>query len=482
MALYVHNTLTRERELFTPGDSGRVTMYVCGSTVYNYSHVGNARPPVVFDVLARLLRRSYQLVYARNVTDVDDKINAAAQAEKIEIGVLTARYLKAFQEDVTALGVLPPDLEPRVTDHLPPIVRFIEKLIAAGHAYEAEGHVLFSVPSYPAYGGLSGRAQEDMLAGARVDVAPYKRDPSDFVLWKPSQKEIVGWPSPWGRGRPGWHIECSTMVEQHLGETIDIHGGGTDLVFPHHENEVAQSVCAHGGKPYVRYWLHNGMVDFGAEKMSKSLGNVVLVRDLLKQHAGEAVRLALLSAHYRQPLGWSEPLIVAARQNLDRMYGALRDAGVRGAQLAAPSVAPPAGVLAALEDDLNTPRALAELHGVLKAANTTADPQERRAHAESLRAGAWLMGLLTQDPLAWFTQSSAGDDLDAAEIDSLIARRDALRKERNFREADRIRDDLAARGVVIEDGAGGARWRRTGATRASGAAASRTPGPDGKPG
>jgi cysteinyl-tRNA synthetase len=463
MALHVHNTLTRALEPFTPGDPARVTMYVCGPTVYNYAHVGNARPPVVFDVLARLLRRSYRLVYARNVTDVDDKINAAAKAEGVEIGVLTARYLAAYNADLAGLGVAPPDVEPRVTAHLPQIVRFIEKLIAAGHAYEAEGHVLFDVPSYAQYGGLSGRDRDDLLAGARVEVAPYKRDPGDFVLWKPSPPDLVGWTSPWGRGRPGWHVECSTMVEQHLGDTIDLHGGGQDLIFPHHENEVAQSVCAHGGKLYSRYWLHNGMVDFGAEKMSKSLGNVVLIRDVLAKHAGETVRLALLNAHYRQPLGWGEPLLAEARKKLDRMYGALRDAGVTGAETGPPAAEPPAAMIAALEDDLNTPQALAELFGVVRAANATADPVERRALADSLRAGGWLLGLLGADPAAWFEQPGAAgdDDVDPAEIDSLLKQRDAFRKARNFREADRIRDGLAARGIVIEDVAGGARWRRS---------------------
>ncbi|HET7133046.1 MAG TPA: cysteine--tRNA ligase [Gammaproteobacteria bacterium] len=461
MALHVHNTLTRALEPFTPGDPNRVTMYVCGPTVYNYAHVGNARPPVVFDVLARLLRRSYKLVYARNVTDVDDKINAAAKAEGVEIGVLTARYLAAYHADLAGLGVAPPDVEPRVTSHIPQIVRFIERLVAAGHAYEAEGHVLFDVPSYAEYGGLSGRDRDDLIAGARVEVAPYKRDPADFVLWKPSPPDLVGWPSPWGRGRPGWHVECSTMVEQHLGDTIDIHGGGQDLIFPHHENEVAQSVCAHGGTLYSRYWIHNGMVDFGTEKMSKSLGNVVLIRDVLAQHAGETVRLALLTAHYRQPLGWGQPLLAEARKKLDRMYGALRDAGVTGAQAAPPAAEPPAAVVAALEDDLNTPQALAELFGVVRAANAAADPGERRKLAESLRAGASLLGLLGEDPAAWFEKAGAGaEDIDAAEIDSLLKQRDAFKKARNYREADRIRDGLAARGIVIEDVPGGARWRR----------------------
>jgi cysteinyl-tRNA synthetase len=458
-ALVLHNTLTRAREPFAPLAPGRVTMYVCGPTVYNYAHIGNARPPVIFDVLARLLRRTYRLTYARNVTDVDDKINDAAREEGVPIGVVTARYLAAFHEDLRALGVVPPDVEPRVTENIRAIIAMIERLIAAGHAYEAEQHVLFSVASFPDYGRLSGRDPDELLAGARVEVAPYKRDPGDFVLWKPSPPDIVGWPSPWGRGRPGWHIECSAMAEAHLGETIDIHGGGVDLVFPHHENEIAQSTCAHGGALYARFWLHNGLVQVDGEKMSKSLGNVKLVRDLLAAHGGETVRLALLTAHYRQPLDWTEQLVAETRQKLDRLYGALRDAGVTGPMTAAPAAEPPEGVLAALADDLNTPEALAALFGVARAANRTADAAEKRALAESLRAGAWLLGLLTQDPAAWFT-GGAGSAADDAEIDRLVEQRDAFRRERNFKEADRIRQQLAERGIVIEDAAGGARWRR----------------------
>jgi cysteinyl-tRNA synthetase len=462
MALFLHNTLTRAREPFEPpiqADPKRVTMYVCGPTVYNYAHIGNARPPVVFDVLQRLLRRSYNLTYARNVTDVDDKINDAAKAEGVDIGVLTARYLAAFHEDLRALGVEPPDVEPRVTSHLREIIAMIERLIAAGHAYEAEGHVLFAVPSFADYGRLSGRDRDDMIAGARIEVAPYKRDPGDFVLWKPSDKDTVGWPSPWGRGRPGWHIECSAMAETHLGETIDIHGGGVDLLFPHHENERAQSTCVHGGAPFARYWLHNGLVQADGEKMSKSLGNVRLVRDLLREHGGETVRLALLTAHYRQPLDWTDQLVSESRQKLDRMYGALRDAGLSGTLTRAPAAAPPPKMLAALEDDLNTPEAIAELFGIVRATNRATDSAEKRALAESLRAGAWLLGLLTQEPQAWFgAGASAGND--DAEVDSLVKQRDALKQQRNYKEADRIRDRLAAQGIVIEDTPQGARWRR----------------------
>jgi len=460
MALALHNTLTREREPFVPAnpaDPKLVTMYVCGPTVYNYAHIGNMRPPVVFDVLARLLRRSYTLTYARNVTDVDDKINDAVKKEGVPIGVLTARYLAAYHEDLRVLGVAPPDVEPRVTDNIPSIVGFIERLIDAGYAYVAEGHVLFAVSSFKAYGHLSGRDPEDMLAGARVVVAPYKREPGDFVLWKPSDPEIVGWESPWGRGRPGWHIECSAMAAAHLGETIDIHGGGVDLLFPHHENELAQSTCGHGGKTFARYWLHNGLIQFDGEKMSKSLGNVRLARDLLAEHGGETVRLALLTAHYRQPLDWTDQLVVESKQKLDRMYGALRDAGVGGELTHAPAAPPPAGLLAALEDEINTPEAIAELFNVVRATNRATEPLEKRALAESLRAGAWLLGLLTQDPARWFAAVGGSDD---AEVDSLVKQRDAFRKERNFAEADRIRRELTERGIVIEDAAGGARWRR----------------------
>jgi len=460
MALFLHNTLTRTRERFEPSDPQRVTMYVCGPTVYDYAHIGNARPPVVFDVLQRLLRRSYGLIYARNVTDVDDKINDAAKAEGVPIGVLTARYLAAFHEDLRRLGVAPPDVEPRVTDHLPQIVGLIERLIAAGHAYAAEGHVLFSVASFAQYGQLSGREPDDMIAGARIEVAPYKRDPGDFVLWKPSDDATVGWPSPWGRGRPGWHIECSAMAETHLGETIDIHGGGVDLVFPHHENEVAQSTCAHGGARYARYWLHNGLVQVNGEKMSKSLGNVKLMGELLAAHGGETVRLGLLTAHYRQPLDWTDQLVTETKQKLDRMYGALREAGITGALMQPPSAAPPAAVLAALEDDLNTPEAVAELFGIVRAANRATDAAEKRALAESLRAGGWLLGLLTQEPSVWYGAGQPGNGAADAEIDTLVRQRDALRRERNFAEADRIRRQLTERGIVIEDAAGGARWRR----------------------
>ena len=465
MALHLHNTLTRTRERFEPQVPGRVTMYVCGPTVYSFAHIGNARPCVVFDVLARLLRRSYGLVYVRNVTDVDDKINEAAREEGVPIDVLTARYLAAFHEDMGSLGVLPPDVEPRATEHLPDIVTLVERLLEAGHAYVAEDHVLFSVPSFDSYGALSGRAQEDLIAGARVKVESYKRNPADFVLWKPSSANGVGWDSPWGYGRPGWHAECSAMVRAHLGETIDIHGGGLDLIFPHHENETAQSTCAYGVQRYCRYWVHNGLVDVRGEKMSKSLGNVLLVRNLLDEAPGEAVRLGLLTAHYRQPLDWNSAVLADARQKLDKMYGALRNAGVtgpaRGDRAADdPEAEPPRGVLEALEDDLNTPKALAELFGLVRKLNSASDPGARTRLARDLRAGGWLLGLLQDDPQAWFTGDRTGDDPGDEWIDARVQERQTMRRARNFAEADRIRDELADLGIVIEDSAEGPRWRR----------------------
>ena len=455
--MLLHNTATGRKELFQPQDPQRVTMYVCGPTVYSYAHIGNFRPPVVFDVLARVLRRRYPGVhYARNITDIDDKINAAAAREGVEIGVITSRYAAAYHEDLAALGVAPTDSEPRVTGHIPQIISMIERLIASGHAYAAEGHVLFQVSTYADYGQLSHRDTREMLAGARVEVAPYKKEPGDFVLWKPSSPELPGWESPWGRGRPGWHIECSAMAEALLGETIDIHGGGHDLVFPHHENERAQSTCAHGGKVFARYWLHNGFVTMDSEKMSKSLGNVLLVHEMLKAAPGEAIRLGLLTGHYRQPLDWNDETIPDARRKLDRLYGALRDAGE-----AAPSDAKaPQAFVAALEDDLNTPAALAELFELARSLNKTESAEDKSRLAAQLRDAGSLLGLLQQPAQAWFSQAgdTAGKPSDD-EIKALIDQRAAAKKAKNFKEADRIRDDLKARGVLIEDSVQGTRWR-----------------------
>ncbi len=456
MTLSLYNTRTRQKEPFAPLQPGRVTMYVCGPTVYSFPHIGNARPAVVFDVLARLLRTRYQLTYARNITDIDDKINRAAAAEGVPIGEIAVRYAKAYHADMRALGVLAPDIEPRATEHLASIIRMISGLIDSGHAYTAEGHVLFRVASCADYGALSRRDQRELLAGARVEVAPYKESAGDFVLWKPSTPDLPGWDSPWGRGRPGWHIECSAMVAEHLGPTIDIHGGGNDLIFPHHENEIAQSSCAHGGALFVRYWLHNGFVNIDHTKISKSLGNVLLVRNLLDQAPGEAIRLALLAAHYRQPLDWTSEVLPEARRKLDRLYGALRD--VEGWQ--ALEAEPDAGFIAALDDDLNTPQALAVLFNLARDANRSNDPAERAGLAARLRASGALLGLLGADPNAWF-MAEVSDGLSAEQIETMLAARRAARANRDFKLADQIRDQLVEAGILIEDSAEGTRWRRS---------------------
>jgi cysteinyl-tRNA synthetase len=447
--LTLHNHLTRKKQPFEPADPQHVTVYVCGPTVYGAAHIGNGRAAVVFDVLVRLLRVLYPTVtFARNITDIDDKINAKAADEGVDISVITARYHAKYLEDMGALGVLPPDIEPHATDHMAEMIAMISDLIAKGHAYAAEGHVLFDVTSDAEYGRFSGRNRDEMLAGARVDVAPYKRDAGDFVLWKPSSDDLPGWDSPWGRGRPGWHIECSAMIEKHLGETIDIHGGGADLQFPHHENESAQSRCAHG-KPLARFWLHNGMLNMGGEKMSKSLGNIALVDELIADFPPEALRLALLQGHYRQILDFNDELIAQSVKNLDRLYGALRDASdIQVSDISAADV--PAGFLAALCDDVNTPKALAELFVL---ANDLSTPEKKRA----LLAAGQVMGLLQQDPDAWF----ATDDshLDKAEVERLIAARQSARQAKDYAAADAARDQLTALGVVIEDTADGTIWR-----------------------
>jgi len=444
--LFVHNSLTRRKERFSPIDPGHVRMYVCGPTVYDLAHLGNARPVVVFDVLARLLRRLYpRVTYVRNITDIDDKINARSKESGEPIGAITARTTADYHADMESLGALPPDQEPRATSHVAEMIAMIERLIAAGHAYAAEGHVLFAVPSFKDYGKLSGRSHEELLAGARIDVAPYKRDAGDFVLWKPSTDDMPGWESPWGRGRPGWHIECSAMSWRYLGESFDIHGGGSDLIFPHHENELAQSVCAFPGSSFARAWMHNGMLLVNGEKMSKSLGNFFTVRDVLAKAPGEAVRLLLLRAHYRSALDFTDAALAETRHDLDRFYRALeRHPGVEAG-------APPDAVMEALCDDLNTPLVISLMHGLADAA-LAGDA----AAAAGLRGAGALMGVLSQAPEAWFR--GAGDD--TADIEAAIADRLAARKARDFARADAIRADLLAKGIVLEDGPGGTTWRR----------------------
>jgi len=445
--LVLHNSQSRQKEVFVPQNTARVTIYVCGPTVYGPCHIGNFRPAVVFDVLVRLLRQLYpQVVYARNITDIDDKINAKAAEKGVEIGRITEQFHKKYNEDLVQIGVLPPDIEPHATGHIGEMQAMIAALIEKGHAYAAEGHVLFDVTQDSEYGGLSGRSQDDMLAGARVEMAPYKKNPGDFVLWKPSSDDQPGWDSVWGRGRPGWHIECSAMIEKHLGETIDIHGGGADLQFPHHENEAAQSRCAHAA-PLARYWLHNGMLNIGGEKMSKSLGNIMVMDDLLQQVPGEAVRLALLQGQYRQRLDFTPELLTQSKKNLDRLYGALLDADVEAVETPVP-----AGFMAALCDDLNTPKALAELFALAKRAGT---PEGKGA----LLAAGHLMGLLTQNPEDWFAAKTGHAEIDAAAVEALIAARAQARADKDYAAADAARDKLTAMGVVIEDTADGTIWK-----------------------
>ena len=450
--MLLHNTLTRKKEPFTPLETDHVRLYVCGPTVYQRIHIGNARPLIVFDVLFRLLRHHYSKVtYVRNITDVDDKIINQARENGEPIEALTRRTTAAFEADAAALGCLEPTLEPKATEHISEMVALIERLIQTGHAYEAEGHVLFHTPSMPTYGRLSGRSRDDQIAGARVEVAPYKRDPADFVLWKPAGDDEPGWESPWGRGRPGWHIECSAMAEKHLGLPFDIHGGGQDLIFPHHENEIAQSCCAHGQETMARFWLHNGFVDMRGQKMSKSLGNVLRMDEALAVVPGEAIRLWMLGAHYRAPIDCSEQGFAEAKTQLDRFYGALERAGEGGRAAAEPAL------LDALEDDLNTPKAIAVLHDLLGQLNRAKHGQAP-AIAARLKASGALLGLLQAAPSTWLHGGEAAAD---GCIEALIEERLQARKNKDFARADGIRDQLAAEGIVLEDGPGGTTWRKS---------------------
>ncbi|MGH7068270.1 MAG: cysteine--tRNA ligase [Acetobacteraceae bacterium] len=445
MDLYFHNSLTRRRERFVPLDPGHVRIYVCGPTVYDLAHVGNARAVVVFDALVRLLRHNYpRVTYVRNITDVEDKIIARSAETGEPISTLTRRTTAEFHADMAALGALAPDLEPRATTHIGDMITLIERLIANGHAYVSEGHVLFAVASFAAYGHLSGRSRAEMIAGARVEIAPYKRDPADFVLWKPSTADLPGWDSPWGRGRPGWHIECSAMSWRHLGPDFDIHGGGADLLFPHHENEIAQSCSAFPESHFARVWLHNGMLRVHGEKMAKSLGNFLTVRDALAAAPGEAVRLLLLKTHYRSELDFSLSASTEARHELDRFYRALARHPVR------PQMPVPEPVMAALADDFNTPAALSAFHPLADRA-LAADPEA----AAGLAAAGALLGFLEADPAEWFHTGADRPAIEAA----ITARREA-RQARDFARADAIRAELAARGILLEDGPGGTTWRR----------------------
>ena len=456
--LTIYDTMAREKRAFQPADPERVTLYVCGPTVYNHAHIGNFRAAVVFDLLFRVLRYRFgadHVVYARNLTDVDDKIIKASRETGEPIAAITEKFTQIYREETAALGVLPPTHEPTATGHIGEMIALAQKLIDIGAAYAADGHVLFAVDSFDAYGAMSKVDREEMLAGARVEVAPYKKNAADFVLWKPSSESEPGWESPWGRGRPGWHIECSAMIEKTLGQTIDIHGGGQDLRFPHHENEIAQSSCAHGGAPLARYWMHNGFLRMGADKMSKSLGNIVLVKDLLQDWPGEVIRWALLSAHYRQPLEWTDQLLEQAKRQLDKFYRLIASVDVGAIAEETP---PPQSVLLALYDDLNTPEAIAGLHELRDIAMQTPEAQRGRAVASLKSAGA-LLGFFQADPATWF-KGDAKDGPSDEEIDALLEKRATARVQKDFETSDKIRDDLAAAGVVIEDGPDGATWRR----------------------
>ena len=459
MSLVLYDTKARAKRGFVPIDPMRVGMYVCGPTVYDRAHIGNARPVIVFDVLYRVLRVLYgaeHVTYVRNITDIDDKINAAAAANNEPIAALTKRTTAVFHADMAALGALPPDQEPRATDHVAGMIEMTATLIARGHAYEAEGHVLFDVPSMAGYGALSGRSLKEMIAGARVDVAPYKKNPGDFILWKPSSGDLPGWDSPWGRGRPGWHLECSVMSEKFLGLPVDIHGGGQDLIFPHHENERAQSLCAHGIETFANYWMHNGFVNMG-EKMSKSLGNILTVEQVLAEVGGkgEVARLLMLSTHYRKPLEWSSAGLVEARANMDRLYTALRGLSDVEADGDAMSDA----VWSALCDDLNTSKAIAALYALATDANKASDAAERARLKGALLAGGELLGLLTHDPAAWFKGDANEDEI---KIELMVTARSTARREGDFSEADRLRDELLVEfRIALEDRPDGTTdWKR----------------------
>ena len=457
MTLKLYNTMSGAKEVFEPLVPDSVTMYVCGPTVYNLAHIGNARPVVVFDTLFRLLRSHFgQVIYARNITDVDDKIIAAAREGQRSIESVTEEFTTKYREDMAQLNTLPPTLEPHATHNIAPMIELTRKLLEKGHAYESQGHVLFAVESMADYGKLSGRSLTDMLAGARVEVADYKRHPGDFVLWKPALEEEPGWDSPWGRGRPGWHLECSAMIREHLGETIDIHGGGRDLIFPHHENEIAQSRCAHGGD-YVRYWMHNAYLDLDGEKMSKSLGNVRTVRDLLQSYRGEVLRFALLSAHYRSALNFSAELLEQAETTLSGLYATLRDVQDSAAQTAVELAQEP--FYLALNDDLNTPVAIAEIHALAKQLHKAPETEKPALKARILAAGK-LLGILQQNPREWLQDAASDDAISAQEIEELIVQRQRAKLDGNYALADEIRQGLAAAGVVLEDSREGTQWKR----------------------
>ncbi len=450
VTLKLYNTLTGREEPFEPLDPQHVRMYVCGPTVYDRAHIGNARPVIVFDVLYRLLKRLYpRVTYVRNITDVDDKINAAAKERGVPIGELTRTTTQYFHDDIAELNTLKPGFEPRATEHIPQMIALVEKLLANGCAYAADGHVLFEVRRKNDYGKLSRQSRDEMIEGARVEVAPYKKDPLDFVLWKPSTPDLPGWESPWGRGRPGWHLECSAMSQHILGTTFDIHGGGADLVFPHHENEIAQSECAHRA-PFVRYWVHNGFLTVEGEKMSKSLGNFITIREALNRLPGEVIRFNMLGSHYRKPADWTHAGEEGAKKIMNRIYRVLRDAAVDAEQ----AEELPHGVLKALLDDLNTVEALRQLRLLVDQLGEARTIERKRELKSSILASGEVLGLLKIDPVAWFRWQprKTKNELDVSAIEVLVTARTTARQQRDFAEADRFRRELHDRyGVIVLD-------------------------------
>jgi cysteinyl-tRNA synthetase len=462
MDLKLYNSLTRQKQKFEPIDAERITMYACGPTVYNFVHIGNARPAVVFDTVYRVLRSVYpNVIYARNITDIDDKIINKSNELSVDINVITKKYSEAYFDDMQALNTLTPDQTPYATDHIPDMIHMVQALVDKGHAYAADsqneadkGHVLFSVPSMPDYGQLSKRNLDEQEAGARVEVAGYKQYAGDFVLWKPSTDSEPGWDSPWGRGRPGWHLECSAMIKKHLGDTIDIHAGGHDLIFPHHENEIAQSCCANDGKPLANFWMHNGFINIDGEKMSKSLGNFRLVNDLLQQYPGEVLRYVILSAHYRSEQNFSKELLDSAWRTLDTVYGFIRGIDPQEAILNRTGEG-----YKALLDDINTPVAISELYRLAKAANQAQGAEQQSLMAE-LAGLADILGLLQQDPEQWFTVARGDDQLTTEQIEEQIQARQQAKQDRDFAKADQIRQQLLDAGVILEDSREGTQWRR----------------------
>ncbi len=461
--LHLHNTLTKKKEEFIPVDDSHVRMYTCGPTVYNYAHIGNARPAVISDLLVRLLRYLYpKVTYVSNITDIDDKIITASKETNKPINEITKKFEKIYNQDMSSLGVLPPDIQPRATQHIGDMIKLVKQMIDNGYAYESENHVLFDVTSYKAYGKLSGRDIEDQLAGSRVEVASYKKDPGDFVLWKPSFDDDPGWDSPWGFGRPGWHLECSAMSEKNLGLPFDIHGGGMDLIFPHHENEVAQSCGAHGEQNdpqiFVKYWIHNAMLNIGGKKMSKSLGNIFYIRDYLEKYPGEVLRLALMSGHYRQSLNWTNESIEQAHSMLNRIYRNLKK--VEDINIDENNVnLIPKNVLDCLCDDLNTPESLAQLNDLVNKLSKATDKEKIKVYKGQILAVGNILGILQNSPDKWLGIGQTSDSIDSSKIDSLIEERKLARESKDFSRADEIRNELAAMGIEIEDTPKGTIWR-----------------------